>query len=822
MAGERPAAVSRHLACLLIAILQLTSASLPYGGPQPAGSGFAPGAHERGAGAPHGHVQGGSELSRQQHPQQAQPRYVAQAQVSGPAAVPQHAQQQQQQQQRLPPLPPDWEQYETKESPPQLYYYNKVTGVTQWKHPGLPPAALSHHQQQQQHHEAAEAEKDEVVAETDAEIKEFVADAVEAVEAKAEAEDREGSVGEDADNEPGDAPSPEAAFDERFAEDRCYGEQHEQSFGRPSPAQQPTQGLQGAERSQFTDGSAAGAADAAVRVDRMQPSPWTQTPQHQQQQQQQQRERHADSSTAVPRRDADGGASAYSPRQQQQQYGSPAGQVGSAPHVGADASRGAPAQPAPQLQPQLQQQQPPSRWTEPPLHAQAPSPWQQQQQQPQQPPADDARRGEQQQQQQWRAAEQQGRPQGAPPALRQPQQLPPQQQQQGPHRPLPPSAWTSPAQQQQQQQRAPAPEDRYSSAPPPRQFQQQRYGDVPPGQRFGESPPPQRFGQVPPLRPPQQQQQPPLYGAQQQQPPQQQQQQRPPVQYDEYGRPLPSSSWGSGSAGYDAQGYRSSEPYDPRSSYSNNLALVPMGQRGAGGSTVRDTGLKLVSSAWGRILVGKDRGKALLSSAKDAVTGGAAAASTGIATFSYTAAGKVKNTVGSVTERVSGMLEGSSGADPYAQQQWGGGPAGDGRYGQYDSGRGGYDQQQQQYGQRGPQQGGRYPGDAQPPPQYPRYDSRYDPRQQQQQQQPQRPPPQQQQQQAPYDQRLPPQQQQQYPERYGGTHEQQQQPPPYGGRGGVSPAAPQQQQQQQAPPPQGGYPPQHQQQPPQQQQSWGQ
>ena len=132
MAGERPAAVSRHLACLLIAILQLTSASGPYGGPAAAGGGFAPGAHERGAGAPYGHVQGGSELSRHQHPQQAQPRYAGQSQGPGPAAVPQHAQQQ-----RLPPLPPGWQEVFTNDTPPKAYYYNQALGVTQWERPGL-------------------------------------------------------------------------------------------------------------------------------------------------------------------------------------------------------------------------------------------------------------------------------------------------------------------------------------------------------------------------------------------------------------------------------------------------------------------------------------------------------------------------------------------------------------------------------------------------------------------------------------------------------------------------------------------------------------
>lgn len=150
---------------------------------------------------------------------------------------------------------------------------------------------------------------------------------------------------------------------------------------------------------------------------------------------------------------------------------------------------------------------------------------------------------------------------------------------------------------------------------------------------------------------------------------------------------------------------------------------MPLGGGGGGGS-VRDTGMQLVRGAWGRLLVGKDRGAALLSTAKDRVTTGAAAASTGIASITYAAGARVRDAVGGRGGGQQQQQPGGYDYDGYGRNGGGGGDAYSGYQDSY-NGRSGGAYGRQPY--QDPRQGGRQ---QQPPSPYGRGPAAGDPRQQ--------------------------------------------------------------------------------------------
>jgi hypothetical protein len=319
----------------------------------------------------------------------------------------------------------------------------------------------------------------------------------------------------------------------------------------------------------------------------------------------------------------------------------------------------------------------------------------------------------------------QGLPGGPPPS--QPSQRPP------PYGASPysyPPSQSAPAQQQQQPQR-------------PQQDWGQQY-----------QPPIQRQ-QLPPQ---QQQRGPPDWGSQYQPPPGAG---MPPYsgpsgQEQPYGQPQRQGQYDQG-GGMPSPGRQ--EPYggppSPGGAYGyGSGTMTPYIPGNQGGTS------QLARGVWSRLAVGGSRGRQWFQTAKEKVTSGAAAAGSGIATYTYAAGSKVKDTVGSVSNKVATFLDGGEGgSDAYAQYPggYGGTPSGyDGRQPQA-PGQG----QQQQWGGPGmPQQwGGTNPQAGAPPPQnyygqggpgpsyYQQQPSQQQYQQQQQQQRQPMPPPQQQQQQ---------------------------------------------------------------------------
>ncbi|CAM9847511.1 unnamed protein product [Chrysoparadoxa australica] len=220
-----------------------------------------------------------------------------------------------------------------------------------------------------------------------------------------------------------------------------------------------------------------------------------------------------------------------------------------------------------------------------------------------------------------------------------------------------------------------------------------------------------------------------------------------------YGSAPPSGYGNAPPPGYGNTWTGQGQGYGPDSGYYAG-ALVPEGH--LHGSDVREQGLQLVKGAWTKILSGTDKTKGFLSRAKETMVTGASAAGSGIATFTYTAGSKVKNTVGSVSHRMAGALEGETGYeqfDAYAQQQQAAHGHGDhfvgygaSQYGQqygqepprppqYD-GQGPGQPPDEPYGQRPPQGPGGQGPPGQPFPQGPGYGQGGYPPQQQQQQPP--------------------------------------------------------------------------------------